>query len=173
MFLSQWHTILAIHSSWNYGRSLVLSDYANISRFISLHYVLTPLLFPFNNCTWKMSFRHTTILPDANLHPYFKIACVKSVLWLALISKVVNVSLSGGSLGYWTACNNYKRYCTLPYCDTANIQASKYQFTYSVQLLPIIWVKSNGNKFHYLMAVSAIYQAKVNYNSYFSKQIPV
>ena len=24
--------------------------------------------------------------------------------------------LSGGSLGYWTACNNFKRYCTLPYC---------------------------------------------------------
>ena len=24
--------------------------------------------------------------------------------------------LSGGSLGYWTACNNVKRYCTIPYC---------------------------------------------------------
>ena len=23
-------------------------------------YVLTPLLFPFNNCTWKLSLRHTT-----------------------------------------------------------------------------------------------------------------
>ena len=43
-------------------------------------------------------------------------ACVKSVLWPALISNVVNVSLSGGSLGYWKACNDFKRYCTLPYC---------------------------------------------------------
>ena len=51
-----------------------------------------------------------------NLQPYFKIACVKSVFWPASIGNVVNVSLSGGSLGYWTACNNFKRYCTLPYC---------------------------------------------------------
>ena len=28
-----------------------------------------------------------------------------------------NFRLSGGSLGYWTACNNFKRYCTLPYCE--------------------------------------------------------
>ena len=28
-----------------------------------------------------------------------------------------NFPLSGGSLGYWTACNSVKRYCTLPYCD--------------------------------------------------------
>ena len=28
-----------------------------------------------------------------------------------------NFRLSGGSLGYWTACNNLKRYRTLPYCD--------------------------------------------------------
>ena len=32
------------------------------------------------------------------------------------ISNVVNVSLSSGSLGYWTACNTFKRYCTLSYC---------------------------------------------------------
>ena len=25
-----------------------------------------------------------------------------------------NFRLSGGSLGYWTACNNFKHYCTLP-----------------------------------------------------------
>ena len=42
---------------------------------------------------------------------------MKSVLWPALISNIVNVSLSFGSLGYWTTCNNFKRYCTLPYCD--------------------------------------------------------
>ena len=58
--LLQWNTILAIYSSWNYGRSLVLSDLTNIPRLISLHYIPTPLLFPFNNCTWKLSFRHTT-----------------------------------------------------------------------------------------------------------------
>ena len=28
-----------------------------------------------------------------------------------------NFRLSSGSLGYWTVCNNFKRYCTLPYCD--------------------------------------------------------
>ena len=27
-----------------------------------------------------------------------------------------NFRLSGGSLGYWTACNDFKRYCTLPCC---------------------------------------------------------
>ena len=37
-------------------------------------------------------------------------AGVKSVLWPALVSNVADVSLSGGSLGYWTACNNVKRY---------------------------------------------------------------
>ena len=47
-------------------------------------------------------------------------ACVKSVLWPASVSNVVDVSLSGGSLGYWTACNNVKRYYTVPYC--VNIQ---------------------------------------------------
>ena len=30
-----------------------------------------------------------------------------------------NFRLPGGSLGYWTACNNFKRYCTLPYCVNA------------------------------------------------------
>ena len=47
--------------------------------------------------------------------------CVKSVLWPTLISNVVDVSLSGGSLGCWTACNNVKRYCTVPYCDVGII----------------------------------------------------
>ena len=54
-----WQTILAIYFSWDYARSLVLSDLPDIPRLISLHYVPTPLLFPFNNCTWKLSFRHT------------------------------------------------------------------------------------------------------------------
>ena len=34
-----------------------------------------------------------------------------------IVSNVVDVSLSGGSLGYWIACNNVKRYCTVPYCE--------------------------------------------------------
>ena len=51
-----------------------------------------------------------------NLQSYFKMASVKSVLWPALVNNVVDVSLSGGSLGYWTACNNVKCYCTVPYC---------------------------------------------------------
>ena len=44
-------------------------------------------------------------------------ACLTSIVWPALNSNVVDVSLSGGSLGYWIACNNFKRHCTLPYCD--------------------------------------------------------
>ena len=57
---------------------------------------------------------------DINLQPYFKISCVKPVLWPILNSNAIDVSLSGGSLGYWTACNNFKRYCTLPYCEQGN-----------------------------------------------------
>ena len=34
-----------------------------------------------------------------------------------------NFRLSGGSLGYWTACNNFKRYCTLPYCEVSAAMA--------------------------------------------------
>ena len=98
-------------------RSLVLSDLTYISRLISLHYVPTTLLFPFNNCTWKIVIQtHYITFQDINMEPYFEIACLKSVLSPTLISNVVNVSLSGGSLGYWTACNNFKRFCTLPYC---------------------------------------------------------
>ena len=59
---------------------------------------------------------HYITFQDINLQPYFKITCVKSVLWPVLNSNVVDVSLSGVSLGYWTACNNFKRHCTLPYC---------------------------------------------------------
>ena len=60
VFLSPWHTILAIYFPWDYGRSLVWSDLPSIPRLISLHYVPTPVLFPFNICTWKLSLRHTT-----------------------------------------------------------------------------------------------------------------
>ena len=57
------------------------------------------------------------IFQHINMETYFKVTCLKSTLWPALVSNVVDVSLSGGSLGYWTACNNAKRYCTLPYCE--------------------------------------------------------
>ena len=60
---------------------------------------------------------HYITFQDIDLQPYFKLACVKSVLWPVLISNVVNVSLSDGSLGYWIACNDFKRYCTFPYSD--------------------------------------------------------
>ena len=52
---------------------------------------------------------------------------MKSVLWPVLNSNVVDVSLSGGSLGYWTACNNFKRQCTLPYCVTDANEINMYQ----------------------------------------------
>ena len=57
---------------------------------------------------------HYITFQDINLQPYFEIACVKSVLWPVLNSNVVDVSLPSGSLGYWTACNNFKRHGTLP-----------------------------------------------------------
>ena len=59
---------------------------------------------------------HYITFQDINFRPYFKLACEKSVLWPALISNIVNVSLSGGSC-YWIACNNFKPYCTLPHCE--------------------------------------------------------
>ena len=31
-----------------------------------------------------------------------------------------NFRLSGGSLGYWTPCNNFERNCTLPYCGSSS-----------------------------------------------------
>ena len=123
MFLSPWHTILAIYFSWDYVRSLVLSDLPDIPRLISLHYVPTPLPFPFKQLYLKIVIQtHYITFQDINLQPYFKMACVKSVLWPVLNSKVVDVSLSDGSLGYWTACNNFERYCTLPYCDLITVQ---------------------------------------------------
>ena len=44
MFLSPWHTILAIYSSWSYDTSLVFSDLPNITRLISpLHSHASPV----------------------------------------------------------------------------------------------------------------------------------
>ena len=42
-----------------------------------------------------------------------------------------NFRLSGGSLGYWTACNNFKRYCTLPYCGLTFL-VCHYWFYYTL-----------------------------------------
>ena len=93
---------------------------------------------------------HYITFQDINLQPYlyFKIACVKSVLWLALISNVVNVSLSGGSLCYWTACTNFKRYCTLPYCDNVHHIKIKHRIIKTY----ISSSKSNGYHIRLLLA---------------------
>ena len=71
-----------------------------------------PILVPTSTQVFKMP-KHVQYI----LYVYLPV-CVKSVFWPALVSNVVDVSLSGGSLGYWTACNNVKRYCTctVPYC---------------------------------------------------------
>ena len=68
----------------------------------------------FENCH-SDTLTHYIKFQDINLQLYFKMACVKSILWPVLVSNIVDVSLSSGSLGYWTACNNVKRHCTLPY----------------------------------------------------------
>ena len=91
---------------------------------VSFNYTMFPrlcyfrLTTVFENC-------HSDTLHNISRHKFaivfYKMACVKSVLWPALVSNVVDVSLSGGSLGYWTACNNVKRYCTVPYCDIDQI----------------------------------------------------
>ena len=140
MFLSSWHTILAINFSWDYGRNLILSDLPNIPRLILLHYVPTYLKIVIR--TYYITFQ------DINLQPYFKIARLKSVLWPVWNSNVVDVSLSGGSLGYWTACNNFKRHCTLPYCESypgkmlpLYWDARLVAFTLNVQLTPLASLK--------------------------------
>ena len=114
MFSSQWHTILAIYSLWDYGKSLVLSGLPNSTRVISLHYVSTSLLFPFNNCTLK---NHLDTLPNISRHkPYFQITC--EICFVILFSQQrCRCFTVRWEFGYWTACNNVKRYCTLPYCD--------------------------------------------------------
>ena len=108
---------------------------------------ISPIWFHCTMFRWLCCFHLITVLENChsdtlhnisrhklNLQPYFKIACVKSVLWPALISNIVNVSLSGGSLGYWTACNNFKRHFTLPYCVIVwlfklNIEETSIVFT--------------------------------------------
>ena len=70
-------------------------------------------------------------------------ACVKSVFWPALVSNVVDVSLPGGSLGYWTACNNVERYCTVPYCGhTSQYHGWLTCFSFHVNRPPRSWDKA-------------------------------
>ena len=54
------------------------------------------------------------------MFPFDDVIMWNQFFWPALISNVVGVSLTGGNLGNWTACNNVKRYCTLPYCGFSN-----------------------------------------------------
>ena len=57
--------------------------------------------------------KHYITFQDINLQAYFKIVCLKSVLWPNSINNVVDVSLSVVSLGIWTACNHDERNCTV------------------------------------------------------------
>ena len=96
---------------------MLISYYANKKKFPKVAVVATKLnflqytyRFRINN---KTLYSQKFLFQDTNLQTYIKMACVISVLWPAIFSNAVDVSLSGGSLGYWTACNNVKRDCTL------------------------------------------------------------
>ena len=113
-------------SSFGEARPFVLPEVAYPALFSPICQIF-PVWFHSTvfrrNCCFRLTTVHENChrthyitFQDINLQPHFKIACVKSVLWPVLNSNVVDVSLSGGSLGYWTACNNFKRHCTLPYC---------------------------------------------------------
>ena len=120
MFLSQWHVLITMtHHFCNiFLVELIGALFCPIWQIFPVWFYCTMF---WRLCCLQLDLKiviqtHKIIFRDLYLQPYFKIAYVKSVLWPALISNVVNVSLSGGRLGYWTACNNFKRYCTLPYC---------------------------------------------------------
>ena len=72
-------------------------------------------------------FRLTTVLENCHSDTLHNISRHKlaTVFWYSMceISFMTRFKqqrcrclLSGGSLGHWTACNNFKRHCTLPYC---------------------------------------------------------
>ena len=52
-----------------------------------------------------------------------------------------NFRLSGGSLDYWITCNNFKRYCTLPYCVSVAISCND----------PVHGKLHHATKFHSVM----------------------
>ena len=53
--------------------------------------------------------------PNLPNNSEFKFALINYDHFPSMLSP--NFRLSGGSLGYWTACNNVKHYCTVPYCE--------------------------------------------------------
>ena len=78
-----------------------------------------------------------------------------------------NFRLSGGSLGYWTACNNFKRYCTLPYCVYELIGRRKMRQKYcnvNIKLTCKIDIKTI---FWQISALTQMFQNKVMINQHF------
>ena len=70
---------------------------------------------------------------------------MKSVLWPALNNNAVDVSLSGGSLGYWISCNNFKRHCTLLYCDYGDMD--QLVFSWNFQDRTVMTLETNLEHF--------------------------
>ena len=60
-----------------------------------------------------------------------------------------NFRLSGWSLGYWTACNNFQRYCTLPYCEKALGQFSQQliYLIHSSEVTQCLWCIPNNTQY--------------------------
>ena len=82
---------------------------------------------------------HYITFQDTHFQPIFKWAYVNAVLWPALISNVVDVSLSAGSLGYWAACNHFKRYCMLPFCVLTNLPYEAMEYAKLMCMYIDVW----------------------------------
>ena len=119
MFLSPWHTNLAIYFSWDYGRSLVLSDCQ-----------IFPVWFHCTMFRRLCCFRLTTVLENCHSDTLHNISRHKlaTVFWNSIreISFMTRFKHQRcrcftvrWELGYWTTCTNFKRHCTLPYCTFA------------------------------------------------------
>ena len=54
-----------------------------------------------------------------------------------------NFRLSGPSLGYWTVCNNFKRYCTVPYC-VLGLRPANERRRYFVTTSLISWAQAEN-----------------------------
>ena len=88
------------------GIHSIFCDLGIYSRFS--HFMQTPV-----SCS---PYNHSLVHKPGKL-PYnivFKCSWNKSRPFLSMSSP--NFRLPGGSLGYWTACTNFKFYCMLPYC---------------------------------------------------------
>ena len=81
MFLLQWHTILAIYSSWDYDRSLVLSDLTNIP--LCFHCTLFRRLCFFRLTTVLENFHSDTLhnISRHKLPPVFLAATKQLYKW--------------------------------------------------------------------------------------------